>query len=112
MKKWTELNSPYDWKRDQKLAGIIVVLNVVEVFVFTAIGLETNNPLWVALGYAFVFCYPAQYWVVNRVLGTTIYKWKEHKEKMSKRTTKKRLKEKRAEKILRFPEWALKEQDE
>ncbi len=112
MKKWSELNSPYDWKRDQKLAGIIVVLNVVEVFVFTAIGLETNNPLWVALGYTFVFCYPVQYWVVNRVLGTTIYKWKEHKEKMKKRIEKKRKQKESQVKKAHFPDWAWKDQEE
>lgn len=112
MKKWTELKSPYDWERDSKLAGWILVISTVEVIIGFVIALIKNNPLVEAIGATWTLLFfPIRYWVINRVLGTTIYKWKEHQEKMKKRVEKKRLKEERAERISRFPKWALGDQD-
>lgn len=85
MKKWTDLKSPYDWERDSKLAGWILVISTVEVIIGLVIALIKNNPLVETIGATWILLFfPIRYWVINRMLGTTIYKWKEHKEKMKK----------------------------
>lgn len=112
MKKWTYLNSPYDWERDHKLAGWIFVLSGIELIIGFIVGIMMNNPAFVLSSIVLIFCYPIQYWVLNRVLGTTVYKWEEHKEKMKKRIENKRKQKETQVKKSHFPDWALKDQEE
>lgn len=111
MKKWTDLKSPYDWERDSKFAGWMLVISVVELIIFGAIAVIKNNPLIEAIGVGWAALLLIRYWIINRLLGTTVYRWKEHQEKMKKRAEKKRLKEERLEKISRFPDWVLEDQE-
>ena len=107
------MNSPYDWERDSKLAGWILVISTVEVIIFFVVAITKNNPLILTIAAAWVcLLFPIRYWVINRILGTTIYKGKEHKEKMKKRIENKRKQKETQVKKSHFPDWALKDQEE